>query len=85
MFASLVNLFNVCMLMFYLQHANIEASDTVPVVKSKYYQLRVSVCMKMKGLHLSSGILNFHEGTDLIRLSVIDSGDSVFVERGENG
>ena len=41
--------------------------------------------MEMKGLHLSSGILNFHEGTGLIRLSVIDSGDSVFVERGENG
>ena len=33
----------------------------------------------------SSGILNFHEGTGLIRLSVIDSSDSVFVERGENG
>ena len=33
----------------------------------------------------TSGILNFHEGTGLIRLSVIDSGDSVFVERGENG
>ena len=45
----------------------------------------------MKGLSwnrepaLSGGILNFHEGTGLIRLSVIDSGDSVFVVRGENG
>ena len=44
----------------------------------------------MKGLSwneesASGGILNFHEGTGLIRLSVIDSGDSVFVERGENG
>ena len=44
----------------------------------------------MKGLSwnrepASGGILNFHEGTGLIRLSVIDSGDSVFVVRGENG